>query len=167
MAGAIIASAGWVFDIYEGQIYNLTRDEMLNDLIVADSPAELETAKHRLKETFSSVFLVGGMVGGLIFGAMADRSGRRPAMILTILMYSVFSGLTYFATSLWQFGVLRFLVAMGTGGEWAVAAALVAETFPTRARAQAGAAFRPPAPWGPGPPAWSPWRSPRSGAMAT
>ncbi len=63
-------------------------------------------------------------------------------MMLTILTYSVFSGLTYFATSLWQFGVLRFLVAMGTGGEWAVAAALVAETFPTRARAQARAAFQ-------------------------
>lgn len=58
-------------------------------------------------------------------------------MILTILTYSLFSGLTYFADTLWQVGVLRFLVAMGVGGEWAVAAALVAEVFPPSARAQA------------------------------
>jgi MFS family permease len=52
-------------------------------------------------------------------------------MIATILMYSFFSGLTYFATELWHVAGLRFLVAMGVGGEWAVAASLVAEVFPT------------------------------------
>jgi MFS family permease len=62
-------------------------------------------------------------------------------MIVTILMYSVFSGLTYFATDLWQVGVLRFLVSMGIGGEWAVAAAMVSEVFPAHARAQAGGIF--------------------------
>jgi MFS family permease len=62
-------------------------------------------------------------------------------MIVTILMYSVFSGLTYFAQSLWQVAILRFLVATGVGGEWAVAAALVAEVFPKQARAQASGIF--------------------------
>jgi MFS family permease len=80
-------------------------------------------------------------VGGIYFGWLGDRFGRRPAMVLTILMYSVFSGLTYFADTLWEVGVLRFLVAMGVGGEWAVAAALVAEVFPQRARAQASGIF--------------------------
>jgi MFS family permease len=87
------------------------------------------------------VFLAGGMVGGLLFGILGDRWGRKPTMIVTILMYSIFSGLTYFATNLWQVGVLRFLVSMGIGGEWAVAAAFVAEVFPARARAQASAIF--------------------------
>jgi len=56
-------------------------------------------------------------------------------------MYSVFSGLTFFATELWHVTALRFLVAMGVGGEWAVAAALVAEVFPKKARAQASSIF--------------------------
>ena len=62
-------------------------------------------------------------------------------MIVTILMYSVFSGMNYFATDLWHIATLRFLMAMGAGGEWAVAAALVAEIFPQRARAHASGIF--------------------------
>ena len=73
--------------------------------------------------------------------SLADRFGRKPTMALTILFYSVFSGLTYFATELWHVAVLRFLVALGVGGEWAVAAALVAEVFPPRARARASGIF--------------------------
>ncbi len=92
-------------------------------------------------DVFLAVFLAGGTVGGLLFGSMADKMGRKPVMALTILMYSVFSGLTFFATNLWQVGTLRFLVAMGVGGEWAVAASLVAEVFPQNARAHASGIF--------------------------
>jgi predicted MFS family arabinose efflux permease len=62
-------------------------------------------------------------------------------MSWTILAYSVSSALTFFARSAFEVQALRFLVALGTGGEWAVAAALVAETFPTRARAFASGTF--------------------------
>ena len=62
-------------------------------------------------------------------------------MALTILFYSLFSGLTAFASEIWQVGLLRFLVAMGVGGEWAVGAALVAEVFPKEARERAGGIF--------------------------
>jgi MFS family permease len=72
---------------------------------------------------------------------MADRWGRKPTMAVTILMYSIFSGLTFFAQTFWQVGLLRFLVAMGVGGEWAVAASLVAEVFPAHARAHASGIF--------------------------
>jgi MFS family permease len=133
-----IASAGWVFDAFEGQLFNITRGHMLPDLLGAakDSP-EVKRWGDRLL----AVFLVGGTVGGVLFGSLADRIGRKPTMALTILFYSVFSGLTYFATELWQVAVLRFLVALGVGGEWAVAAALVAEVFPPRARAHASGIF--------------------------
>jgi MFS family permease len=137
----IIASAGWIFDVYEGQIYNTTRDDMLGQLITADTPEAKQKAVTLYKDVFLGVFLAGGMVGGLLFGILGDRWGRRPTMIVTILMYSIFSGLTYFATDLWQVGVLRFLVSMGIGGEWAVAAAMVSEVFPPHARAQAGGIF--------------------------
>lgn len=125
-----IACAGWIFDAYEGQIFNITRNQMLAD-ILGGSGADVT----RYGDFFLGVFLLGGTVGGLLAGSLADRFGRRPLMMATILFYSVFSGLTYFATELWHVAVLRFLVAMGVGGEWAVAASLVAEVFPTRARA--------------------------------
>src|SRR5262249_16925396 len=86
-------------------------------------------------------FLVGGAVGGIWFGTLADRWGRRPVLVLTILTYSVFSGLTALAQELWQVGVLRFLVAFGVGGEWSVASAMVAEAFRVRGRAQAASIF--------------------------
>ncbi len=134
----IIASLGWVFDVYEGQIFNLTRNTMLSDILGVSSE-DLDIKKYG--EMFLGVFLLGGTFGGLLFGSLADRYGRGKIMVVTILMYSVFSGLTYFADSLGQVAILRFLVAMGVGGEWAVAAALVAEVFPTRARAQASSIF--------------------------
>ncbi|MCA9040497.1 MAG: MFS transporter [Planctomycetaceae bacterium] len=139
----IIASAGWVFDVYEGQIFNITRGDMLKE-ILADQNLSEEALQGTIKnygDRFLAIFLVGGTFGGLLFGSLADRYGRRPIMIATILMYSVFSGLTYFAENLWQVGILRFLVAMGVGGEWAVAASLVSEVFPAKARAQASGIF--------------------------
>ena len=134
----IIASAGWIFDVYEGQIFNLTRNNMLGD-ILGQAPGSDEVKKYG--DWFLGVFLLGGTFGGLLFGSLADRYGRSAIMVVTILMYSVFSGLTYFATDLWHVTALRFLVAMGVGGEWAVAAALVSEVFPKRARAHASSIF--------------------------
>lgn len=134
----IIASAGWVFDVFEGQIFNLTRVQMLHELLGDNAtPGEI----NRWGDIFLGVFLIGGTIGGIFFGWLGDRWGRRPTMIVTILMYSVFSSLTYFANDLPTVGILRFLVAMGVGGEWAVAAALVAETFPAHARAHASGIF--------------------------
>lgn len=134
----IIASLGWVFDTFEGQLFNLTRGAMLAD-ILGVMPGDPEAK--RWGDIFLGIFLAGGTLGGLLFGSLGDKIGRKPVMVLTILFYSVFSGLTYFATELWHVGVLRFLVAMGVGGEWAVAAALVAEIFPKHARTHAGGIF--------------------------
>lgn len=132
----VIASAGWVFDVYEGQIFNITRGEMLTEILGGEGA---DVTKYG--DLFLGIFLLGGTVGGLAAGTLADRFGRRPIMMITILMYSVFSGMTYFATELWHVAALRFLVAMGVGGEWAVAASLVSEIFPARARAHASGIF--------------------------
>ncbi len=133
-----IASIGWVFDAFEGQLFNLTRADLLADILQVGTG---DPAVKQWGDIFLGVFLVGGTLGGVLFGSLADRWGRRPTMVVTILFYSIFSGLTFFASSLWQVAALRFLVAMGVGGEWAVAAALVAEVFPTRARAHASGIF--------------------------
>lgn len=133
-----IASAGWIFDVYEGQIFNITRNQLLTDILHG---AGGDAAIRLWGDRFLGIFLLGGTAGGLLFGSLADKIGRKPTMAITILTYSIFSGLTYFAHSLPQVGVLRFLVAMGVGGEWAVAASLVAEVFPAKARAHASGIF--------------------------
>ncbi len=109
----LVASLGWVFDAFEGQIYNLTRADMLPDLlkVPADDPQVKVWG-----ERFLGIFLLGGTFGGLLFSSLADKWGRNPVMALTILFYSVFSGITAYAEAIWQVGLLRFLVAMGVGG---------------------------------------------------
>lgn len=80
-------------------------------------------------------FLLGGALGGVIFGIVSDRIGRKRTMSLTILLYSLFTFVSALSQAWWHMAVFRFLVALGVGGEWAVASALVAEVFPKRARA--------------------------------
>jgi MFS family permease len=132
-----ISSASWIFDVYQGQIFGITGTQLLQSVLGAKDPDRIKL----WKDVFFGIFLVGGATGGLLFGMMADRWGRKPTIIATILTYSVFSGLTYFAHSLWPVGILRFMVALGTGGAWAVAASLVAEVFPARARTYASGIF--------------------------
>src|SRR5436190_2942343 len=134
----IVASLGWVFDAFEGQIYNITRADLLPELLHVPAADPLVKI---WGERFLGIFLLGGTFGGWLFSSLADKWGRNPVMALTILCYSIFSGLTAGVTELWHVGVLRFLVAMGVGGEWAVGAALVAEVFPSHARERAGGIF--------------------------
>ena len=136
----LLASAGWVFDAFEGQLFNLTRVDMLHELL---GPTATDAAVKAMGERLLAVFLLGGTLGGSAFGSLADRFGRKPILSATILCYSVFAGLTYFATSVWQIAALRFLVALGVGGEWAVAASLVAEVFPPRRGLVPQASFTP------------------------
>src|SRR5262245_27961363 len=88
----VVASAGWVFDVYEGQIFNVTRDQMLAEILGVSAS---DPAVQKYGDYFLGVFLAGGTLGGLAFGSLADRWGRRPTMMVTIVMYSLFSGLTY------------------------------------------------------------------------
>ena len=131
----LAASAGWVFDVYEGQLFTVFKTPMLRDLGVEKSAIEWQA------NVGLAAFLLGGAAGGLFFGMLGDRLGRVRVLGFTILVYSIFSGLTAFAQTTVHVHVLRFLVALGAGGEWAVAAALVAETFPTQARATASGVF--------------------------
>lgn len=140
----VIASAGWVFDVYEGQLFTVFKTVALGDLLTqrgSTDPAAVKALIDWHANIALALFLVGGAIGGLGFGILADRYGRVRVLSWTILTYSVFSALTAFAQSIWQIHLLRALVALGAGGEWAVAAALVAESFPPQARAFASGTF--------------------------
>ncbi len=86
-------------------------------------------------------FLFGGAFGGVLFGMLSDRIGRSKTMIITILFYSVFTCITALVNAPWQLALLRFLVAMGVGGEWAVASSMIAEVMPRRSRPDDGVNF--------------------------
>jgi len=82
----------------------------------------------------TAIFLIGWAIGGIGFGIMGDRLGRVRTLMLTILLYSVFTGLSAFSTSVWDFGLYRFMTGLGVGAVFAVSVALVAETVPAAAR---------------------------------
>src|SRR5690349_261397 len=89
----VVASLGWVFDAFEGQIYNITRGDMLPDLLRHANPGitpdALAAGTRAWGEKFLGIFLIGGTIGGWLFSSLADKWGRKPVMALTILFYSV------------------------------------------------------------------------------
>src|SRR5207247_9324917 len=82
----------------------------------------------------TSIFLVGWGTGGIVFGILGDLIGRVRSMIVTILLYSAFTGLSAISIGFWDFAAYRFLTVLGVGGEFAVGLWLVAGVMPDRAR---------------------------------
>src|SRR5204863_841905 len=78
--------------------------------------------------------LVGWALGGTFFGRIGDLLGRSRTLCLTILCYAIFTGLSFWAQTWWQLLIFRFLSALGVGGEWAVGASLLSETWPRKWR---------------------------------
>ncbi|HEY7428681.1 MAG TPA: MFS transporter [Gemmataceae bacterium] len=133
----IVASLGWIFDVFEGQIF-VVSEEAMPSLLPAGTPEDDVAYYNNIAY---GAFLVGGALGGVLFGMLSDRIGRKRTLTYTILTYSLFTCLSALAATWWQLAGFRFLVAFGTGGEWAVASALVAEVFPSRARARSQSIF--------------------------
>lgn len=143
----LVAWLGWVFDIMDTAIFNFAKAPMLTQMLGGtEQYVKLGPA---IEGRIQSIFLLGWAIGGLIFGIMADRWGRMRTLTLTVLIYSVFTGLTALCKTPDQVAFLRFLTGMGIGGEWAAGAALIAEAFrfakrgPASAILQSAAAFGP------------------------
>jgi MFS family permease len=130
------AFLGWMFDGVEQGVFPLVARPALQDLLGVDG----DTLIGPWIGYITALFLVGAACGGLCFGWLGDRVGRVRAMMLSILAYSVFTGVCYFVQAPWQLGLFRFLAAVGMGGEWSLGVALVMECWPENRRpALAGA----------------------------
>lgn len=143
----LVAWLGWVFDIADSAIFNLTKGSIVKEMLGGDAAYKLHGAA--VEGQIQMVFIIGWAIGGLLFGVLADRWGRVRTMTLTILLYCVFTGLTALCRTPEQVAAIRFLTALGIGGEWAAGASLVAEVFPDRARAGAAALLQTAAAIGP------------------
>src|SRR5438477_10538080 len=117
------ALLGWMFDGLEQGLFPLVARPALQDLL---GPSE----EGNIGVWFSVAtagFLVGAATGGVLFGWLGDRIGRVRAMTLTVLTYALASVACGLAAAPWQIAALRFLAALGMGGEWALGVALVME----------------------------------------
>ena len=123
----IAAALGWMLDGFDVMLYATVVSYVMLDLGMSKPMAGF----------LNTLTLIASGMGGLMFGFIADRLGRKRALMLSILTYSVCSFASGLSTSIAMLAVFRFILGLGMGGEWNTGATLVAETWPTELRAKA------------------------------
>jgi MFS family permease len=123
----LAASLGWMLDAFDTMLYALVLTHIMRDLGMSKSTGGL----------LNTLTLLASGIGGVSFGFLADRIGRKRALMLSIVTYSVCSFSSGLSTSILMLAVFRFILGLGMGGEWNTGATLVAETWPTELRAKA------------------------------
>src|SRR6266403_3093099 len=123
----LAASLGWMLDAFDAMLYALVLTHVMRDLGMSKATSGL---------LYTLTLLASGM-GGVLFGFLADRVGRKRALMLSILTYSICSFASGLSTTVLMLAVFRFILGLGMGGEWNTGATLVAETWPDELRAKA------------------------------
>jgi len=118
---------GWALDAFDAMLYSLVLAMLMRDLGMSKTMAG----------SLGTLTLLASGIGGVLFGFLADRIGRKQALMASILTYSVCSFASGLATSIAMLAVARFVLGLGMGGEWNTGATLVAESWPTEFRAKA------------------------------
>jgi len=123
----LAASLGWMLDAFDAMLYALVLTHIMRDLGMSKATSGF----------LATLTLLASGIGGVMFGFIADRVGRKRALMLSILTYSICSFASGLATSILMLAAFRFVLGLGMGGEWNTGATLVAETWPTQLRAKA------------------------------
>ena len=123
----LAAAMGWALDAFDAMLYSLVLAMLMRDLGMSKTVAG----------SLGTLTLLASGIGGVLFGFVADRIGRKHALMASILTYSVCSFASGLATSIAMLAVARFVLGLGMGGEWNTGATLVAESWPTEFRAKA------------------------------
>ena len=123
----LAAALGWMLDAFDAMLYALVLTYVMRDLGMSKATSGL---------LYTLTLLASG-IGGVFFGFLADRIGRKRALMLSILTYSICSFFSGLSTTVLMLAVCRFILGLGMGGEWNTGATLVAETWPDELRAKA------------------------------
>jgi MFS family permease len=123
----IAAALGWMLDAFDAMLYALVLAHVMRDLSMSKAVSGF----------LATLTLLASGIGGLLFGFIADRIGRKRALMLSILTYSLCSFASGLSTSILMLAIFRFILGLGMGGEWNTGATLVAETWPAELRAKA------------------------------
>src|SRR4029077_2970135 len=128
----LAAWLGWTFGGLDMHLYTFVALPFVAELLGAASTTDKDVGRY--SSIIQGGFLLGWALGGGFFGRIGDRLGRARALSLTVLTYALFTGLSFFAHAWWHLLIFRFLAALGIGGEWAVGASLLSETWPRKWR---------------------------------
>jgi MFS family permease len=123
----IAASLGWMLDAFDVLLYSIVVTHLMRAFGMSRTTAGL----------LNALTLAASALGGLLFGMLADRFGRRRMLAASILFYSICTFACGLSTSIFALGIFRFLLGLGMGGEWNTGATLVAETWPAEWRGRA------------------------------
>jgi len=125
----IVCWLGWLFDTMDQQLFILARKPAMEQLVGKWGGDPVYYG------SLATMFLVlGWATGGILFGILGDRWGRAKTLVLAVLSYSIFTGLSALSVGWIDFSLYRFLTGMGVGGAFAAAVSMVAETLPARSR---------------------------------
>lgn len=127
------AFLGWLFDSADLNLFTLLLFPSVSQLLHTTNPA----AVAQIGGLIMAIKLFAWGLGGIFFGVVADRIGRSRTMILTIMIYAVFTGLSALAQNWWELAAMQAVAGLGIGGEWSAGAALITESWPERSRARA------------------------------
>ena len=130
--------AGWVFDFY---------DLVLFTFLVSQLQTSLNFSAEMLSLCLGASLFATGL-GGIIFGALGDKYGRKTTLQWTIIIYSIGTLLCAFSWDFYSLMIFRFITGLGVGGEWATGQTYISETFPDHLRAKFGAFMQSGAPVG-------------------
>ena len=131
----LIASLAWMFDCLDQQLFILARNNAVQTVL---GGASVDPGKVKEFGGYATaIFVAGWAMGGLIFGSVGDRIGRAKTLALTVMIYSVCTGLSALSSTFTEFALYRFVTGLGVGGVFGLAVALVADALPETARPKA------------------------------
>ena len=140
---------GWGFDVFDGLLFNYVAPNAVPTLLgITLGTADAKSAALQWNGILTSLFLFGWAAGGVLFGPICDRFGRKRVLMITMLLYALGTASCAFVTDMWQLVLCRLVASLGIGGEWAAGSAMVAEVVPEEKRVEAGALLYTSAPFG-------------------
>lgn len=143
------AWAGWGFDVFDALLFNFVAPNCVPVLLhLPPGSAAAREATVFWTGTITSILLISWAAGGVLFGWVGDRIGRKRTLFATIAIFAVGTALCAVATNIWELVIFRTIASLGIGGEWGIGATLVAEAVPESRRVEAGVLLQTSSPLG-------------------